>query len=186
MIVLYSALGCLLSFALGGIGRRIAGGAVNEWFHRDVGDHPVRLFYGLTVAFSALMGGAAWPVAALTIPAVWLGTVTGNFRSLSMGHGEYSFQHDFWGMTAHGALSTAPCLLAWYAGLGWLAVALIAAGCLAAAPCYILGWWTAIRIGSQDAGVTAMPPGLRGGTQLAEVLWGGIHAATIFLAFIMG
>jgi hypothetical protein len=37
-----------LSFLLSAPGRRVAGGALQQWTGRDIGDLPVRIFFGGT------------------------------------------------------------------------------------------------------------------------------------------
>ena len=172
---------------LGGLGRRVAGGSLNEWFHVDVGDLPVRLFYGAMLGLAALMGGAAWWVALAMILAGWSGqAIGGNFESLAMGREGHSRLHDWLGMSAHGAISAvAPTALVLYAGGIWW---MTAVGFLSAALCYEIGWFVAEKTGNQVVMGKPMvypwfPPGLQGGTQLAEVFWGAACGAGVFLSF---
>jgi len=175
---------------LGALGRRAAGGALNQWFsdgtaeHRVMGDTPARLIFAATVALSACLGGApAWQALAL-VPAVWVGTVTGNFASLAMGRGQYSYLHDCVGMSAHAALSAVlPTLVAFGAVFltppehdqwGWmLGLTMLAA------PLYTLGW-----IISGQHGRPSFPLGLRGGSELGEAFWGASCALGAFLTFV--
>ena len=46
------------------------------------GDLPVRIFFALTLAAAAYMGGVVWWVALALIPLNWIGTTTGLFDLL--------------------------------------------------------------------------------------------------------
>lgn len=203
-----------IAFLFGALGRRIAGGVLNTWAGYDtlnrttpgynfrvMGDTPARLIYGALVGLAALMGGAVWWMALAMVPAVWVGTTTGNGGGRDAGFGATSFWHDFWGMSEHALLSAlAPCLLVvgfvwWRAGAYSLAVFnaddWIFCLTMLAAPLYWLGWRIAIALGGQE-----MPPnnlggtgngrlfaGLQGGSEWGEALWGGAVAVGTFLAF---
>lgn len=175
MIALFS----LASFTLGALGRRVAGGVLNQWFSLNIGDTPARLFYGLTVAVAALAGGLGWLVAGLLIPAVWVGTTTGNFAALAMGTDGSSLAEDWEGMSLHGFLSAVlPSLVVFFGdhdnSIGGLLVLLGVT--FLASPSYYLGW----RIAGH--GAPWLPTGLKGGTEVAEALWGGLTALSVFLA----
>jgi hypothetical protein len=86
-----------------------------------------------------------------------------------MGRGKKSYLHDFVGMTAHGAISGALLAAAFY-DRGWYWP--LAAGLLCA-PCYEVSW----RLNPQRG-----PRWFTGGTQPAELLWGGVMAIGCFLA----
>jgi hypothetical protein len=156
---------------------------MNQWVYgqttsrRVMGDTPARLIYGIAVALSFLAGGAPLLVVLLAVPAVWVGTTTGNFNSLSMGRAHYSFLHDYWGMSAHAALSAiAPALLVWWFGGDWL---VLAALIMLAPEIYILGWLITGKVGYKDA----FPVGLKGSCELAEAGWGAVTALGAYLAF---
>lgn len=168
----------LLAFFLGAFGRRIAGGALPELTPWNAGDQVVRLFFGLTVALAALMGGVSWLLCLAMIPATWVGTTTSNFDSMAMGRGGHnSFARDFAGMTLHGVLSAAlPALGAWYMGFAWWPIAL--SGFLIA-PLYDLGWRISPNGGT---GITWMPLFLRVGTAFGEFFWGGAVALLTYFA----
>lgn len=180
--------GIIASVVLGAFGRRAAGGALNQWIPlgtktRVTGDTEVRLLYGATIAAAALLGGAIWWQAALLVPAVWVGTTTGNFNSMAMGHGQYSYAHDFFGMSAHAALSAIlPTVVAFavvfltppeYYDWWWMA-----GFCMLASPLYTIGW-----IISGKVGKTSFPAGLQGGSELGEAFWGGACALGAFLTY---
>jgi hypothetical protein len=163
------------AFSLGGLGRRVAGGAFQQWTGLNIGDLPVRVFFALTVGASGYAGGMLWWHALVLAAATLPGTMTGNFNSMAMGRGTSSLLHDIFGMTAHGVLSALlPALGCWYAGYSWIWVA--AAGLLAA-PSYMLGWSATGR-----AGKPGWPLGLRSGTEIAEMVWGGLCGLGALLA----
>ena len=173
-----------LSMILAGLGRRIAGGSLNQWFsksgERVTGDTPVRLFFGATIAASAFMAGAVWWHALFLIPAVWVGTMISNFESLAMGHGQRSYVHDFIGLSAHGVLGAiAPTLLLWY--LDYPAFYLAALGGVLISPLYTLGWWMIPSV----AGNPKYPPGFRGGQELGEFFYGAVSAFGVFAAVVL-
>lgn len=179
---------------LGALGRRIAGGLLNQWagdtdgVSRVMGDTPARLIYGAALGLAALAGSAAWPVALAMVPAVWVGTTTGNFNGMAMGRAEFSYWHDFWGMTAHGALSAIlPVGLAVLAGAAagsiWIAV-----DCLLCAPLYAAAWNVAEDMGTQAVPASSIARrsllrGFNGGSELGEAFWGAACALGTFLAF---
>lgn len=197
-----------VALALGALGRRIAGGVLNTWAGYDtlnrthpgfnfrvMGDTPARLIYGVTVGLAALMGGAVWWLALAMVPAVWVGTTTGNGGGRDMGFGATSFWHDFAGMSLHAFESAiAPVLLvvlAMWSPAGSPVSFIILAFTMLAAPLYWLGWRIAIALGGQE-----MPPnnlggvgngrlfdGLQGGSEWGEALWGGAVALGTYLAF---
>lgn len=170
-----------VAFLLGALGRRIAGGGFQDLTRLDIGDLPVRIFYGATVALAALIGGAVWWVALLMIPAVWVGTTTGNFESMCMGHGKYTFRHDFLGMTEHGALSAVlPAVVVCLAGFVWGAIAVFLVITFTASPSYMFGWWIEGRWPFHTYGDFLSPP-----TPMAECIWGGLTALAVFLAFAL-
>lgn len=186
-------------FVLGALGRRIAGGVLNEWFRpigpRVMGDTPARLIFGASIGLSALLGGAPWYLALALVPVTWVGTTTGNFDSLSMGRGAYSISHDILGMLAHGALTalTPTVLLAsldYFAHIPsewwWITLSCVQAPCF-----YLIGWTVTEKLGSQGVPPsapalhrTALPVGFRGGVELAEALWGGAMALGAYAAFV--
>lgn len=197
-----------IAFALGALGRRIAGGVLNTWAGYDalnrthpgynfrvMGDTPARLIYGAMVGLAALMGGAAWWLAMAMVPAVWVGTTTGNGGGRDAGFGATSFWHDFWGMSQHAFLSAGvPTILviaAMWSPAGSLAGAFVFAFTMLAAPLYWLGWRIAIALGGQEippnnlggVGSGRLFAGLQGGSEWGEALWGGAVALGTFLAF---
>lgn len=182
---------CLVaSILLGAFGRRAAGGALNQWTgHTDdhplTGDLPTRLLYGVCLGLAALIGGSLLWQAALMIPAVFVGTTTGNNGSMDMARAEDTFEHDWWGMTLHGLESAfLPALVValpsvlvghWGADLRWLWTFGLT---LAASPFYWVGW-----VISGAHGRSSLPIGLRGGSELGEAFWGGACGLGVFLAF---
>lgn len=166
-----------LAIVLPGIGRRVCGGAFQQWTGKNVGDTPARLFFGLTVCLAALLAGVTWWWCLALIPVTWVGTVTGNFGGIAMGRSGNPYWRDFAGMTLHGALSgVLPAAGAWWLGYGWWAIAIAA---LTIAPLYSIGW-----MASGKAGNPKLPLGLRGGSELGELFWGGAMGLGTFLAGI--
>ena len=186
--MIYASLS-LLSFLLGGLGRRIAGGALNQWAGlpggvngRVMGDTPARLIYAALIAICASLALAPPLVNPVILVAVWIGSTTGNFDSIGMGRGGHPFWRDYLGMTAHGAICAA-ILLVSLAVLGrfiplpswwWLA----GAGFYYAASAYELGWIVTGRTGNRR-----LPVGLQTGSDLAEFIWGGLCGLCTFNAF---
>lgn len=171
-----------LSFVLGALGRRIAGGVLNQWFkppgERVFGDHPARLIFGVTVAISGLFGG--WPAlyAAALIPAIWVGTTIGNFGGIDLGRGNGTYWGDVAALTLHGVggIATPAILAAWVWHAPGPIFPILASG-FAIGPAYTLGWALSGRIGNPH-----FPIGLRGGSELGEAFWGGAVAVGVFLA----
>ena len=155
-----------LAFVLGAVGRRVCGGAFQQWTGKDIGDTPVRLFFGVCLGAAALIAGVHWYYCLALIPVTWVGTVTGNFNSMAMGRGGMSYAHDFFGLSLHGLLSgILPAAGAYFAGYGYVAIAIAA---LSISPLYTLGWaMTGIQ------GKPSWPLGFRSGTEWGELLWGG-------------
>lgn len=169
-----------LAMLLGALGRRIAGGAANQWTnHPDsrplMGDLPARLIFGATIAAGALVGGAVWWHAMLLIPAVWIGTTVSNFESISQGRGGGSPWSQALGETAHGLAGVAlPMLGAAWFGYAW--AAFLIAGLLIA-PAYWLGW-TVCGLKPR----MSFPVGFRVGSEWGEALWGACFGGGAFLA----
>lgn len=188
----------LPAFVLGAFGRRAAGGVLNPLTgHTDAhpltGDLPTRMGFGATVALAAAMGGASWWQCLLMVPAVWVGTTTGNFGSIDMARNQDTFAHDWLGMSLHAFLSAvlpSVVVVAPLIGPAWPHVWqpfladprwLWAFGfTMTAAPIYWFGWAVA-----GYGGVRWLPRGLRGSVEIAEALWGGMCAAGVFLAFAL-
>ena len=171
-----------LAFLLGAFGRRAAGGVLNQWAGRPdsrplVGDTPTRLLFGVTIALAAALGGAVGWQALLMVPAVWVGTTTGNFHSMAMGRAQTSYVHDFVGMSLHALLSallpTAVAAYGWHVQAAWLFGLT-----MLASPLYSLGWTISGRQGNPR-----LPLGMRGGSELGEAFWGGATGVGALLAF---
>lgn len=183
----------LLVFLFGALGRRIAGGGLNQWAGlpggvdgRVMGDTPARFIYAGLIAACALpgvvMGTASWLVLPTLTIAVWVGSTTGNFDSIGMGRGGHSFRRDFLFMSLHGTICAVIVLLAlagmrWYASLpSWWYWA--GAGFYYAGPAYELGWIITGRTGNPR-----LPVGLRMGSDLGEAIWGGLCGVGVFTIF---
>jgi hypothetical protein len=176
-------LALLLSAILGGLGRRVAGGAIGQWFDVDVGDLPPRIFFAVTVAAGAALGWAAggvvhewWHLLAL-VPLVWVGTTLGNGEAMDMGRDQGGFWRDFVAMTLVGLAGTIlPTAAAWWEGYAWVWMLL---GGITAAPAYSLGW---ILMGHRNM---ALPLGIQGGSEAGEVMFGAGKAMGACLCVYM-
>jgi hypothetical protein len=186
----------------GAVGRRIAGGVLNQWFvgisfspgviltllggnsERVMGDTPARLIYGASMALAALLGGAVWWLALAMVPAFWIGSTTGNFNSIAMGRNhppEPDFLGCFLGMSAHAALTAlTPVLIVvgvdlWtHLAYAWVWIAGLT---MLAAPLYALAWNI-----SGLRGQKLFPNGFQQGSDLGEGLWGAATALGVYLA----
>lgn len=163
----------IAAFLLGAIGRRVCGGAFQQWTGRDIGDLPVRLFFGLTLAIAAGLAGALWWQMAAIIPLTWIGAASGNFNSMAMGHGKDSYLHDTLGLSAHGLISggllALPFLTPGHVGHWWWPLI----GGLSCAGTYEIGWTWNLQQG---------PSWVSGPTQVAELLFGGLMGVALYLA----
>ena len=189
-----------LVITLCGIGRRVAGGAFEQWTGINLGDLPTRLFFGACVALTAFTAGhlshplvinlhvlnpswtdivfPLWAKIVALILGVWVGTTIPNFSSIDFGKAENTVLHDFLGLIIHGLGGVAlPAFIA--AQMGYFWQPLILAG-LFISPAYWVGWALAGK-----HGLNWLPVGFRGGSELGEFLWGSlcIGAAT-YMAFL--
>lgn len=165
--------GAVLAIVLSGLGRRVAGGAVEQWSGRDVGDYPVRAFFGLTLAFSVWLGNwtLPWWVVLLVIPSVFFSCSIPNFEGIALGRGAAtggtSWREDALGLWWHGLIGMAiPAVVVGLCAHGsnwWL---FIVAGLLIV-PAYEAGWklW-------DKRFLYYMPEGLKGGSEAGELFWG--------------
>lgn len=153
---------------MGALGRRMAGGVFEQWTGKDIGDYPVRAFFGLMLACSAFIGSYEW-ASFLLIPSTFFGCSIPNFGGIAMGRGASaggtSWKHDAIGLTGHGVLSMAITVLPliffhsqWYL--------LLVAGFLIA-PAYEIGWSV-----TGVPGRKSWPFGLQGGSEIGECIWG--------------
>jgi hypothetical protein len=171
------------SFVLGGLGRRVAGGAFQQWTGKDIGDLPVRLFFGACIALAALLAGATWWVAAFLILAIWAGTTIPLFGGLGMGRSGNDYWQDFGGMTAHGALGMSILMIpAPWLHINWLPLWL--AG-LSISPLYTVGWSLTHQLPNGSREVAWLPYSLKGGSEVGEVLWGGAVGIGTALAVML-
>lgn len=180
----------LLSFLLGGLGRRMAGGGFQELTGLDVGDLPTRAFFGATLASATFLGGvhSLW-VLTMVITGM-LGCSISMFDCLSMGREPArSWATDALGATKHGVLSMAitslgmllVAFLSDYHYIGANFIVLVVAG-FTMAPMYELGWqlyehriiprWPFVILGQP--------------TTVGEFTWGGMCGVGAFLAGVLG
>ncbi len=151
------------------LGRRVCGGLYNSITGKRSpgGDLPVRIFFAATLAAAAWFGGLWWVWTLVLIPLNFIGTTTGLFDALAMGHGGNSLAKDFINMTAHGVLSSVPPAIFLLVCGVWPALIVFAGG-LVISPCYMLGWSITGLNGRKS-----WPKGMQQGTEIAELLWGG-------------
>lgn len=180
LILLFS----VISFVLGGLGRRAAGGLLNQvaaaagWIRSDgrvFGDFPARAIFGLTVAIGAWLGGMAWWQGLAFVATTFLGCAVGNFEGLGMGRGSDPYWRSFGAMELHGLGGTV--LSAFVAGaLGYWHWGLLLVAGLLCAPSYESGY-QAVESGRR------LPIGFREGPEVGEFIWGGVMAlAALFCA----
>jgi hypothetical protein len=173
----------LTAFVLCGFGRRIAGGCFQDLTGLDIGDLPVRLFFGLTVALAALMAGVTFWWAVALIPITWVGTTTGNFDGTSMGRDTRPYWRDFAGMTLHGVLSIIlPTVWAWYFGFALWPI--ILSGFLIG-PCYEAGYRLFPFVPGHAYSRPTWIKGFAAATEWGEIFWGGfIGLGTVLAIFL--
>lgn len=169
-----------LAVALPAIGRRIAGGGLNEVFRpagpRVMGDTPARLIFGLTCAAAAWLVGVALIPALCLIVAIWLGSTVGNFGAIALGRGGTSWLDDAPLLALHGLAGVALAAIdVGLAGLAWWWV--IVSGVMIV-PAYEIGWRLA---GAHDADALR---GLDSGPDVGELLWGATIGLGLWLACV--
>lgn len=183
------------SFAMGAVGRRIAGGGFQDVTGMDIGDLPVRLFFGVMLASAAALGGITniWQGVAFVI-ATWLGAITGNFGGLGLGRSATdNYWRSFAGLSLHGLLTGLPLTAVFVVGAGvhhhWTYAALIHSvghswgimvASLLIAPLYEVGWrcsWVGLKGVVPNPTQWHLPKWwpnvIGGGSALGEFLWGG-------------
>lgn len=165
---------------LGALGRRVAGGTLNQWFRpnggRVFGDTPARILFGVAVAILPVLHN--WRVALLYIPGIWAGTTVGLFDSIGQGRGSDPYWRSFLGLTLHGIAGVAlPALAAWWFGHTWW---WLIPSALSISPLYTVGW----AITGKDGTLPSLPNGLRGATEIGEALWGAAVGLGCFLAVV--
>jgi hypothetical protein len=167
-----------------GLGRRVAGGGFTQWTGINLGDLPVRLFFGLMIAVVGLLAGLAWPRAAALIVAGWIGTTIPNFGGIALGRSGNPWFRDAEGLAAHGLIGMAVLALfiaaypLWpLSGFGPLYVVGMTWGGTAIVPAYWIGWSVAGKSGNES-----LPVGFRGGSEIGECLWGAAVGLVVALA----
>ena len=178
---------CIISALLGAFGRRVAGGGFQDLTGINVGDTPVRIFFGLTIGAAALMSGVFWAYALALVILTFIGSTAGYFGGLGLGRPvrlplpANNYWKDFGEVTAHGVLSVIlPCFGAWYLGYAWW---LILISGFVIAPCYEIGYRIAPYAGVQYGWVRPnWPLWLQGAVQFGEFIWGAVLGLTTALA----
>jgi hypothetical protein len=187
-----------------GLGRRVAGGVLGEWFGVDIGAIAARAFFGMTCASAAiaasvvrwqglaLIPGAVWWHALALIPCILLGCSVGNYGSISMGRrrvpGTYelaftwrNYARDFAMITVHGLGNLSLAIAgAWWLGYYWPA---LIAGALAIGPAYSVAWLHPVPVVGLGRNVTPFlhpdPP------ETAEFLWGSAVGVGVLAAVVL-
>lgn len=149
-----------------GLGRRVAGGVLNQWFapkSRVMGDLPARCIWGGTLALAAGCSGAlVWQAFAI-VPLVVIGCAVPMWAIDPLATG---YRTPRWlrcvGLLAHGVLSMLLLTLAaWWCGYQW---GWLLAASAAILPLYAFGWVIAPRL--------SLPIGARAGSEIGEWLFG--------------
>lgn len=183
----------LPAFALGGLGRRVAGGVMGQWFNWDTGALISRNFYGLTLALAALAGGVVWWQAAIIVPCTYIGCTVPNKFTFpdswgiapigGIGLGRQpggNFWRDAAGLLVHGLAGTGLAAIgAWW--LGFILWPLLVASGASIVGAYLIGWAVTGQLGRYD-----FPLGFRDGAEVGEFLWGGTVAAAFFVTAMAG
>lgn len=167
----------ILAAILGAIGRRIAGGILNQFSHnsRVMGDTPARILFGILVAVLPAIHDYRL---LLFIPGIWAGTTISLFNSIGMGRGSDNYWRSFFGLSLHGIAGTIlPAIAAYALGDAWLP--LVIAGLLIA-PCYTLGW----SLTGKDGVRPSFPVGLQNAPEIGEALWGACVSVAAMLAVL--
>ncbi len=169
----------VLAAVLCGLGRRIAGGVLNQWFAapggRVMGDLPARGIWGLSLGVAAFAAGATLGRACVILPLVVAGCAVPMWAIDPLGEG---YSSPRWlrclGLAAHGLLSMLLVTAgAWWCGYGW---PWILGASMAILPLYVAGWMIA------PAQRPTFPPGFRLGSEIGELLWGCAMGAAVVLA----
>jgi hypothetical protein len=169
------ALLVIASALLGGLGRRVAGGSFEQWTGINLGDYPVRAFFGATLAAGCFLGShQLWSLT--LILSGFLGCAIPNFGGIGMGRSGNPWQQDAGGLNSHGTYSMGITALP-LAYFNWHGLIFIIAAGYAIVPFYELGW----RI-TGKAGRPGLPLGLRGGSELGELFWGAACGIGAFAA----
>ncbi len=147
----------------------------------------MRLFFGLTVALAAGLGGVGWVWCWPVILTIWSGTTIGYFESLGFGkfpgHTWYrdAFFEDIHGFA--GAIVTAVYFVVLshflHGGFSPFPGLPVLIGGLFCPVCYWIGWSVEGRTGWEKA-----PLGLRSATEVAEALYGACFAVGTYLGFV--
>ena len=187
-------LSIVLGFAsgvLGAIGRRVAGGLIEDITHKKTGDQGIRLFFALTLSVTMVLAYVItmnpvfvwWQLLAL-VPLNWVGTTLGNLDSIGMGRSGHTWLRDYLGITA---VAIAGCVLpavalwwwgytAWY----WCFLGGVFTGWL-----YELGYRICPFNPGHGYSRPDWPTGFNCATALAECFYGFAKAVGIFLAVLL-
>jgi hypothetical protein len=193
-----------ISFLLGAIGRRVAGGYFETLTGLKWGQ-PTRLFFGLTICISVILAGAPILPSLLLIPAIWFGTIVGLFGGLGMGRGEHGdittsgkYWRDFFAMGLHGFLGIIfPAI--WCVWMGYNPIYTVIAGILC--PVWyeigyriigkpvenggLIRWRTGLNPQPTPFNRQNWPIGFSGAPEIGELIYGGIKAVGMVLSVLL-
>ena len=179
-----------LSGAAGGIGRRVAGGLIEDLTHVKTGDQGIRLLFAATLSlamvFAVLAGGTVfeWWHLLIMIPLNWIGTTLGNLDGIGMGRNGHTWSRDFLALTA---VSIAGCVLPaaamWW--LGYSAWYWVFLGGIFTGTVYEIGYRICPFNPGHGYSRPEWPTGFNCATALGECFYGFLKGVGMFLAVLL-
>lgn len=170
MIALPVWWGLPIAFILGAVGRRVAGGWVQDITGVNTGDMPVRAFYGFLGGVAAMLCGLGLLWALAMAVAVFAGSCMGTPENGNLWHAAWH------GFLNHALPAVVLALAHYYAG----AAIVIVAGTGGAS--LLLKLIRPNPALPDTISWLSGPPGVQHGTQLWELAWGGI----VFFSMAVG
>ena len=189
------ALGIVLATLAGALGRRVAGGLLSYWLRIDVGTQSQRLLWAATAGGTAWAAGGAWWLALAVGAGIWAGSCVFGFglpghpsTGMLMGRRPGSrppqpsghWWRDAGGSLWHGLGGVPlPVLALAWGGAAWWWV--LAAGALCPA-CYEVAWRWPLHCPALGCFNDPRPGMVPDPPPTAELLWGAVVGAAVFLA----